>query len=141
MSTFMNPNESKTSKNPNQVRFFDKKDFDQKACSKQWDRVKIVCSQPFNKHVPFGLCFIQVHGERDPESERRKGLPLRKEEETISVGSFFKMKKESAEEKPLSGKFHLVQVSTDKLLFYNDIIVIYRLFFYLFLLKMIRNQT
>ena len=26
----------------------------------QWDRVKIICRQPHNKHVQFGLSFIRV---------------------------------------------------------------------------------
>lgn len=99
MSTFMNPNESKTNKNPNAVRFFNKTDFEEKAANKQWDRVKVVCSQPFNKLVPFGLCFIKVLGEKEPGSEGKKPLPIPtlKDDDTIKIGSFFKRKKDSQE--------------------------------------------
>lgn len=109
MSTFMNPNESKTSKNPNSVRFFSKSDLEEKTANKQWDRIKIVCSQPFNKLVPYGLCFIKVFAEKEPGSESKKPLPLPmlKDEDTIEIGSFFKRKKESQENtrQELSGNF------------------------------------
>lgn len=107
----MNPHESKTSRNPNQVRFFSKNDFDEKSANTQWDRVKIVCSQPFNKHVPFGLCFIKILGEKEPGGETKKPLPMPmlKDEETIEIGSFFKKKRESQEDtkQELSGNFKI----------------------------------
>lgn len=115
MSTFMNPNESKTSKNPNQVRFFSKDDLDEKTAKKQWDRIKIVCSQPFNKLVPYGLCFVEVKGEKEGGSEGNKALPLpmlKKDEDTIEIGSFFRRKKESQEgtRQELSGNFRLRKI-------------------------------
>ena len=132
MSTFMNPNESKTGKNPNQVRFFNKNDFDEKASNKQWDRVKIVCSQPFNKHVPFGLCFIKILGEKEPGSEVKKPLPLPmlKDEETIEIGSFFKRKKDSHEgtKQELSGNLKK-KLWLD---FFIPLIFFYFFFYFLF---------
>lgn len=33
----------------------------------KWDRVRVVCTQPFNKHVKYGIAFIQVTAAEDEE--------------------------------------------------------------------------
>ncbi|XP_029780166.1 DNA repair protein XRCC1 [Suricata suricatta] len=37
------------------------------AAEKRWDRVKIVCSQPYSKDSPYGLSFIRFHSPPDKE--------------------------------------------------------------------------
>ena len=38
------------------------------AMSEQWDRIKVICCQPFNKEKPFGLAFIQFRSPEDLDS-------------------------------------------------------------------------
>ena len=127
----MSPLDSTNGNNKNRTRFFNKEDFNPTTAGKLWDRIKIVCSQPFNKHVPFGLCFVQVHGEKDETNSPRVDIlqkPSEKfstekkndecdgsagndkddgknknkdDEDDIKIGSFFKRKK--TREKSLEG--------------------------------------
>lgn len=40
----------------------------------KWDLVKVVCSQPFNKRVQYGLSFIKVHS-TDPVKDSVVSVP------------------------------------------------------------------
>ncbi|PIK44756.1 putative DNA repair protein [Apostichopus japonicus] len=112
-SSFMNPMESKNSSNPNRVRIFGADKLCKPTLGKQWDRVKIVCTQPFNKHISYGLSFIKLHSppsESDatsPPSQKTFGKFALKEEtpsKKLAAGSFFKERKKSREEPvPLKG--------------------------------------
>lgn len=53
--------ESRVSENPNRVRCFGKDALIPDVAKEKWDLVKVTCSQGFNKHVQFGLCFIKIH--------------------------------------------------------------------------------
>ncbi|XP_073835650.1 LOW QUALITY PROTEIN: DNA repair protein XRCC1-like [Musca autumnalis] len=59
--SFMTPIESRNSNNPNRVRCFGEDGLVSSALEKKWSQVKIICTQPFNKHVQYGLSFIKVH--------------------------------------------------------------------------------
>lgn len=48
-------------------------DLDKENVEKKWDRVRIVCSQPFRKNVQFGLTFFKVHSQ-DVSSELNNSL-------------------------------------------------------------------
>lgn len=48
-SSFMSPSESRSGANPNRVRIFGPDKLVRAAAEKRWDRVKIVCSQPYSK--------------------------------------------------------------------------------------------
>lgn len=48
-SSFMSPIESRNSTNTNRVRMFGPSDLSKTAAEQKWDRVKLVCTQPFNK--------------------------------------------------------------------------------------------
>ncbi len=61
----MSPGESDQSTNTNRVRMFTKKDFLNPTAEEKWDRIKLVCSQPFNNRVQYGLSFIVVKGPED----------------------------------------------------------------------------
>jgi len=52
--------ECKNGLNINKVRFFDTSQLSS-ACKELWDRVKIVCTQPYIKQAKFGLSFITFH--------------------------------------------------------------------------------
>lgn len=60
-SSFMTPIESKNSSNPNRVRCFSSTSLAESALPEKWKLLKIVCTQPFNRHVPYGLSFVKVH--------------------------------------------------------------------------------
>ncbi|KAL9878567.1 DNA repair protein XRCC1 isoform 1-T2 [Glossina fuscipes fuscipes] len=59
--SFMTPVESKNSTNINRVRCFNQDALVPAVASSKWSLVKIVCTQPFNRHVQYGLAFIKVH--------------------------------------------------------------------------------
>ncbi|KAM8719523.1 hypothetical protein ACLKA7_005715 [Drosophila subpalustris] len=60
-SSFMTPIESKNSSNLNRVRCFSGDALSANLLHDKWKLVKIVCTQPFNRHVQYGLSFIKVH--------------------------------------------------------------------------------
>ncbi|KAM4825093.1 DNA repair protein XRCC1 [Thomomys bottae] len=66
-SSFMSPSESRSGSNLNRVRMFGSDKLVRAAAEKRWDRVKIVCSQPYSKDSPYGLSFIRLHGPPDKE--------------------------------------------------------------------------
>lgn len=92
--------ESKDSVNSSAVRFFKKENFSQSTANEKWDRLKIVCTQPFNKHVQYGLSFVVLHSTSDQSAEGESSNSLGKftlkeeNEEQVSVGSWFAKRKD-----------------------------------------------
>lgn len=70
----MSPTDSRNSSNPNRVRFFDKSSLVESIASQKWDLVKILCTQPFNKHVQYGLSFVVVHITEEEKPKVKKSL-------------------------------------------------------------------
>lgn len=66
-SSFMSPSESRSGSNPNRVRIFGPEKLVRGAAEKRWDRVKIVCSQPYSKDSPYGLSFVRLHSPPDKD--------------------------------------------------------------------------
>uniref|UniRef100_A0A2K6GFG3 DNA repair protein XRCC1 n=1 Tax=Propithecus coquereli TaxID=379532 RepID=A0A2K6GFG3_PROCO len=66
-SSFMSPSESRSGSNPNRVRMFGPDKLVRAAAEKRWDRVKIVCSQPYSKDSPYGLSFVRFHSPPDKD--------------------------------------------------------------------------
>ncbi|XP_054444544.1 DNA repair protein XRCC1 isoform X2 [Pteronotus mesoamericanus] len=66
-SSFMSPSESRSGSNPNRVRIFGPDKLVRGAAEKRWDRVKIVCSQPYSKDSPYGLSFVRFHSPPDKD--------------------------------------------------------------------------
>lgn len=62
MSSLMTPEESRNSTFTNRVRMFTTDKFTSEVQSKKWDQIKIVCTQPFNTHVNYGLAFVKING-------------------------------------------------------------------------------
>ena len=59
-SSFMSPLESRSNTSPNRVRMFNKDKLITKVAQQSWDRVKVVCTQPFNKVSTCLGTFIQL---------------------------------------------------------------------------------
>ncbi|XP_032075569.1 short transient receptor potential channel 2-like [Thamnophis elegans] len=72
-TTLMVPADAKQDRNRSGVRMFKEGDLLAPALAEKWDRVRLTCSQPFNRHAQFGLAFLHI---RTPEdSEERQGGP------------------------------------------------------------------
>ncbi|KAG2456620.1 TRPC2 protein, partial [Polypterus senegalus] len=67
-ASLMSPVESRQGINRTGVRMFKSGDFLSQARNELWDRVRVTCSQPFNKHTQFGLSFLRICTPED-ESE------------------------------------------------------------------------
>ncbi|KAM3921905.1 DNA repair protein XRCC1 isoform 2-T2 [Leptodactylus fuscus] len=67
MSSFMSPSESKNGSNLNRTRMFGPDKLVKAAAEKKWDRVKIVCTQPYTKNLAYGLSFIRFHSPPDKD--------------------------------------------------------------------------
>lgn len=82
----MTLHECKNGLNVNKVRFFG---LDQlsPACNESWDRVKIVCTQPYIKQAKFGLSFITFHSKFVPQKEVPPSKDVH-QSQTIQLGSF-----------------------------------------------------
>lgn len=50
-AVYMNPSETNDSAKKTRVRLFDKKDFAEDVQAQKWDRLRIVCKQPWLKDV------------------------------------------------------------------------------------------
>ncbi|KAL8625400.1 hypothetical protein ACOMHN_044543 [Nucella lapillus] len=112
-SSFMSPADSRSGSNRNSVRMFGADKLSKTVLSEKWDRVKIVCTQPFNKSTTYGLSFIKFHtgsdSSRPAQKEGMKKLgafSLKRddedEEDDIKVGALFanKGKKEATTTPP-----------------------------------------
>ncbi|KAG8229896.1 hypothetical protein J437_LFUL009760, partial [Ladona fulva] len=93
-SSFMSPMEARNVVNPNRVRMFSSDKLDSSSVKEKWDRVKVVCTQPFNKHIQYGLSFLNLNS--PPEKVEPKApimfgkFSLRDEEkDDIKAGSLF----------------------------------------------------
>ncbi|KAJ0176346.1 hypothetical protein K1T71_008520 [Dendrolimus kikuchii] len=70
-SIFLSPIDSRKEENVEKVRSFNSEHFTEATRNQKWDRVRVVCSQPYNKHCKFGLSFIQLYepeGASEPPS-------------------------------------------------------------------------
>ncbi|EDS37514.1 DNA-repair protein XRCC1 [Culex quinquefasciatus] len=66
-SSFMSPIESRNSTNSGRVRCFTAKELVESVARERWDLVKVICTQPFNSRVQYGVAFVTLHsggGER-----------------------------------------------------------------------------
>ncbi|KAK7887003.1 hypothetical protein WMY93_026624 [Mugilogobius chulae] len=51
--------------NLNRVRFFGPGQLQKSTSQEKWDRVKIVCTQPYSKNIAYGLAFVKFHSPPD----------------------------------------------------------------------------
>lgn len=65
----------------NNVRFFKLESL--LHADESWDRIKVVCTQPYNKCVQYGLAFITVHS-ASPETKDKSPIPQTDSIETSS---------------------------------------------------------
>lgn len=73
----------------------------------KWDRVKIVCTQPFNRHVQYGLAFVTLHTSQSEAQSAQTGtigkFAIRPPSPNdLFVGSMFAKRKEH-QDGPVTG--------------------------------------
>lgn len=60
-TSFMTIVEAKSESNPNRVRFFKIQALIESVAAQKWDLVKVICTQPFNSKLKYGLSFVTLH--------------------------------------------------------------------------------
>ncbi|CDW58301.1 DNA repair protein XRCC1 [Trichuris trichiura] len=68
---FMSPKESHQLDHMNRVRMFSKACLVSKVADQLWDRVKVICTQPFNRSVGYGLSFIRLQSPEEETTEKQ----------------------------------------------------------------------
>lgn len=97
-TAFMSPLDSREGKNLNGVKSFSINSLSKPIAAQKWDLVKVLVSQPFNRHVQYGLTFIKFMVAPDPNEPPKIGMfGLRKpigggssdEDDSVRPGSLF----------------------------------------------------
>ncbi|MCJ8740735.1 hypothetical protein PDJAM_G00062540 [Pangasius djambal] len=83
-ATLMSPADSRQGTGKHTVRMFKKGDFLPQAAEESWDRLRVTCSQPFNKRNQFGLSFFRVRtaDEHTEEPSANQENPTTKNQST-----------------------------------------------------------
>ncbi|KAG7154615.1 DNA repair protein XRCC1-like isoform X2 [Homarus americanus] len=110
-SSFMTPIESRNCSDMHRVRMFGPDKLNKNVATQKWDRLKIICTQPFNKNMQYGLSFITVRAPGDdpkpspPKMTRLGSFTLKDEEEddNIKTGDLFARRKEKESSPAISG--------------------------------------
>lgn len=101
-SSFMSVNEARVGDNASRVRMFTLDKLAAEAAREKWDLVKIIATQPFNKHSKYGVSFISLTGPpktqpTTPVSKLGAFKLMDDNVDSIAVGSYFARKKENKE--------------------------------------------
>ena len=99
-TSFMTITEARNGDRPNRVRCFPKDSpLIESVAKEKWDLVKIMCSQPFNNRIQYGLSFITLHTPEEIKND---------DDSPVKSVSVTKLKVEDSGEKKLKfGKFTL----------------------------------
>lgn len=92
-SSFQTPTESRNSENTNRVRCFSKAAFVEGTAEKKWELIKLVCTQPFNSRVQYGVSFVTIYTPEGQEKEVAKPVPLVE----VKKKAIFSLREESPE--------------------------------------------
>ncbi|GAB1601859.1 DNA repair protein XRCC1-like isoform X1 [Argonauta hians] len=121
-SSFMSPMESRNNTNRCSVRMFGPEKLTKTVFEEKWDRVKIICTQPFNKMTNYGLSFVKFHSPPSSGNHSNSAKPVEDDDLTnpkkigafffrqdedeksdLKAGSLFAQQKAKAESSPLTG--------------------------------------
>uniref|UniRef100_A0A2L2YD80 DNA repair protein XRCC1 n=1 Tax=Parasteatoda tepidariorum TaxID=114398 RepID=A0A2L2YD80_PARTP len=103
-SSFMSPIESRNEQHSNRVRMFGPEKLAQNLKEEKWDCVQVVCTQPFNKNITYGLSFIKFLSPPEKIAER----PVEPESKTTTakLGAFkIKYNDDEEEDSPPVGSW------------------------------------
>ncbi|CAD5122714.1 DgyrCDS11120 [Dimorphilus gyrociliatus] len=106
-SSFMSPVESRSMDNSHRVRLFNTDNLCKTVIDEKWDKIEVVCTQPFNKTTPYGLSFIKFFSEELPVPQQTtlgsfKLLSDDNRQSSFRPGSLFAKRKEKPLSPPLS---------------------------------------
>ncbi|XP_058041250.1 protein XNDC1N [Ahaetulla prasina] len=92
-TTLMMPADARLDRNRSGVRMFKEGDLLASTLAEKWDRVRLTCSQPFNRHAQFGLTFIHIRTPEDSEGDPAAPSPCQASPEStpkpgVSSGAF-----------------------------------------------------
>ncbi|XP_033627810.1 DNA repair protein XRCC1-like [Asterias rubens] len=71
----MSPMECKSGQNKCGVKMFTKANLTEESLADEWDRIKVVCSQPYKKDSQFGLAFIRLRSLEDKKDQDQTVSP------------------------------------------------------------------
>ncbi|EAA07652.5 AGAP002605-PA [Anopheles gambiae str. PEST] len=111
---FMNPVDSRNSTSTNGVQCFGSSALIPSVAGEKWDLVKIICTQPFNSLVKYGLTFVALHTTATGggvDKKEKKSLVPEKFQQQI------RQEADKSKDKPLGGlnlgRFKLREESPD----------------------------
>ncbi|XP_045121923.1 uncharacterized protein LOC123510675 [Portunus trituberculatus] len=108
--TFMTRSEVMAGQNRSSVRMFNKENVDEAAWDEEWDRVRILCMQPFRTPSQFGISMIKMYSESEvtlkPQVDLSPGVTLNKKSELMAKLSLSNPKKSE-----LSDRIKLLETS------------------------------
>lgn len=97
---FMSPQDARNQKNMNQVRIFGTEKLEKSIADEKWDRMKIVCAQPFDNKFKYGLAFICPYSpEEKKEQPTLISAPASAPDWSLKTIGAFKLKSIDEEEK------------------------------------------
>lgn len=92
-SSFMTATESIKNENLTRTRYFDQSKLNQTSSKEEWDLIKVICAQPFNKNINFGLSSLFLYKPSDQDIEKEE----KSKEKEMTFG-IFQMKDDDEEE-------------------------------------------
>ena len=98
----MSVNEARVGDQSGRVRMFGQDKLSSDVSKEKWDVVRVIATQPFNKHTKYGVSFVSLTGpnkviEPDIKPVAKIGafqLKTDDDEDNISIGSYFAKKKD-----------------------------------------------
>lgn len=75
-SSFMSPAEAKTRSAQNRVRIFKADRLARSLVEEKWDRIRVVCSQPFMRNENYGIAFIRFYSV-ESDAQQSTGTPAK----------------------------------------------------------------
>ena len=107
-SSFLSPIESRNESNLTRVRMFTGDKLNTGVAKEKWDIVKIICTQPFNKTIKYGLSFITFHS---PEAKSEEIMTPKNKNNTAKPGGLklgaFKLKDEDDSDDNIGSLFNM----------------------------------
>ncbi|KAK4299164.1 hypothetical protein Pmani_028541 [Petrolisthes manimaculis] len=75
-ASLVSPEEWRAGKNRNSVRMFKPDDLDKETRGEKWDKVRIICLQPFRKDGQFGLSLFRLHTSTEVNKEASPNIVI-----------------------------------------------------------------
>ncbi|XP_048483153.1 DNA repair protein XRCC1 [Plutella xylostella] len=95
---FLSPSDSRKGEGVDKVRSFSADQLAADAKDQKWDRVRVVCSQPYNKHCQYGLSFIHIF---EPEEGPSAANPVTASNPSAVPNRLFSMDTHSSDEEEI----------------------------------------